>query len=185
MPNHYTTIGLATRRTHEEGDNAGEYVVEDLSPLNGANLCDLALPMPAELASITSGPDRAMRWVHKGTGEIAPRGFLRRPVDKGWEHVLVPDEEVRSIVERHGHWDWYEWSVKNWGTKWGTYDTKVSQLGGDGSPTLIEFQSAWGPPKPEMLGRIEAYLDEHYGLVNIKWMGCNPYDDSTVYLEAK
>jgi hypothetical protein len=65
-------------------------------------------------------------------------------------------EQVRSVhypdgtteKERLGvDQDWYDWAKENWGTKWGTYDAKAFELGGDGSPVLIKFQSAWGPPK--------------------------------------
>lgn len=73
---------------------------------------------------------------------------------------------------------WYEWSIDNWGTKWGTYNTKVHELGGDGSPILIEFHSAWGPPNPETMRKITEYLCETYCLKNIKWIGHDPYDGS-------
>jgi hypothetical protein len=65
-----------------------------------------------------------------------------------------------------------------WGLQWGTYDTKIHELGGDGSPILIEFQSAWGPPNPELMRKITDYLCKTYNLKEIAWIGHNPYDRS-------
>lgn len=80
--------------------------------------------------------------------------------------------------------NWYDWAIDNWGTKWGTYDTRVHELGGDGSPVLIEFQSAWCPPNGETMRKITNYLRETYCLDNIKWIGHNPYDGSLVDVDA-
>jgi hypothetical protein len=79
---------------------------------------------------------------------------------------------------------WYEWAIDNWGTKWGTYATIVRELGGDGSPILIEFQSAWGPPNGETMRKITEYLCETYCLSKIKWIGHDPYDGSLVDVDA-
>lgn len=80
--------------------------------------------------------------------------------------------------------NWYIWAIDNWGTKWGTYETRVHQLGGDGSPILIEFQSAWDPPNRETMRKITNYLRETYCFDNIKWIGHNPYDGSLVDVDA-
>jgi len=80
--------------------------------------------------------------------------------------------------------NWYIWAIDNWGTKWGTYETRVHQLGGDGSPILIEFQSAWDPPNRETMRKITNYLRETYCLDNIKWIGHNPYDGSLVDVDS-
>lgn len=44
-------------------------------------------------------------------------------------------------LKRYGETDWYEWSIKHWGTKWNAGDTVVD----DGS---IEFETAWSTPVP-------------------------------------
>lgn len=79
---------------------------------------------------------------------------------------------------------WYHWSIENWGTKWGTYDTKVHELGGDGSPILIEFQSAWGPPSPSTMRKITDYLRKTYRLKQIDWSGHDPSCDEIVEIEV-
>lgn len=44
-------------------------------------------------------------------------------------------------IKRYGERDWYDWSIKNWGTKWNAGDTVVYS-------DFIEFQTAWSTPIP-------------------------------------
>lgn len=44
-------------------------------------------------------------------------------------------------IKRYGERDWYDWSIKNWGTKWNAGDTVVYS-------DIIEFQTAWSTPIP-------------------------------------
>jgi hypothetical protein len=44
-------------------------------------------------------------------------------------------------IENYGTKDWYEWSVKNWGTKWNSSESLF-----EGSN--IHFQTAWSVPEP-------------------------------------
>lgn len=75
---------------------------------------------------------------------------------------------------------WYGWAIEKWGTKWGTYDAKAFELGGDGSPVIIKFQSAWDPPK--ILNKIEEWLKKTYGFEKVVWIGFDPYDNSVSML---
>ena len=49
-------------------------------------------------------------------------------------------------------------------------------MGGDGSPVLIKFQSAWSAPK--ILNLIAEWLKRTYGFERVSFVGFNPYDDS-------
>ena len=40
--------------------------------------------------------------------------------------------------------DWYDWNLKNWGTKWDACDTHISEIHKD--KIVIMFESAWAPP---------------------------------------
>jgi hypothetical protein len=51
--------------------------------------------------------------------------------------ITMPEE----ILKKDGAW--YEWCIKNWGTKWGCYETIVSSSDG---VLQYDFQSAWAPP---------------------------------------
>lgn len=37
---------------------------------------------------------------------------------------------------------WYDWNIKNWGTKWNAYESLTH------SPKLVQFDTAWTPPLP-------------------------------------
>jgi hypothetical protein len=98
-------------------------------------------------------------------------------------------EQVRSVhypdgtteKERLGvDQDWHDWAQANWGTKWGTYDVEAFDLGGDGSPVLIKFQTAWRAPK--VLDKIADWLKRTYAFEKVAFVGFNPSDDSVSML---
>lgn len=51
----------------------------------------------------------------------------------------------------------YEWCIKNWGTKWGTYEGQGVNRGPRSAN--LSFQSAWSPPHP-VLDRLAALYPE-------------------------
>lgn len=93
--------------------------------------------------------------------KISQEEFLQNTLKE-----LKKDEEIKSIIEdktqmfmdknmveeyikgifnekRYGYKDWYEWSTKNWGTKWNAGETNINE-----NKMLIAFDTAWTPPKP-------------------------------------
>lgn len=44
-------------------------------------------------------------------------------------------------IEKHGHQDWYSWSIANWGTKWNAYSIREED-------DKIFFDTAWSTPTP-------------------------------------
>lgn len=48
--------------------------------------------------------------------------------------------------------DWYNWRLKNWGTKWNASNAEL-----DGSRDLIRFETAWSPPIPVILRASEMF----------------------------
>ena len=185
MPNHFLNVGLCARdwnRLEKQGKEDWSEI--DLAPLVGANLCELLFKLPAELEGIVSTTHKS-RYRHKETGEWSKSCNSPFGDDRDqWEQVNLTDAEVAELEDKHGAADWYDWQSKFWGTKWGTYSLKVHQLGGNGEPVLIEFQTAWGPPTPEMMRMIDNYLCDTYCFKNIKWIGHDPYDNDTVDIEV-
>lgn len=47
-------------------------------------------------------------------------------------------------LKRYGETDWYEWSIKHWGTKWNAYDEVIDD-------NVIEFSTAWSTPLPVLV----------------------------------
>lgn len=184
MPNHFLTIGLCGRDYKRlEAIGKEDYDEIDMEPLKGANLCELIAELPEELQGIVASNPRC-KYRHKETGEWCKdcNGPKFDERDQ-WERIELTAADESELETKYGAADWYGWQQKRWGTKWGTYSLKVHELGGDGSPLLIEFQTAWGPPTPEMMREIDDYLCKTYCLKNIKWVGHNPYDNDTVDIE--
>jgi hypothetical protein len=182
MPNHFLTVGLCARDWQRlEAKGLKDF---DLAPMNGVNFCSLLYPLPEDLLGIISTAVKC-RYVHKTTGEVS-KNCNGPPFDEisQWDQVPLTIDELAALEEKHGATDWYEWQSNNWGTKWGTYHTKAHELGGDGSPVLIEFQTAWGPPNAAMMRKIDDYICSEYCLSDIKWIGHNPSNGSTVVIQV-
>jgi len=184
MPNHFVTIGLCGRDYKRlEAIGKEDYDEIDIKPMEGANFCELVCKLPEELEGIVATTPKC-RYRNTETGEWSKdcNGPMGDDSEK-YEKVELTASEVSKLEAKYGAADWFDWQSKNWGTKWGTYGTKVHELDGDGSTLLIEFQTAWGPPTPEMMRKIDTYLCETYCLKNIKWMGHDPYDNDTHLIE--
>lgn len=56
----------------------------------------------------------------------------------------IRDAEVQArILETYGVKDWYDWAVKNWGSKW---EVKCDSIQRIGNELRLSFDSAWSPP---------------------------------------
>jgi hypothetical protein len=74
--------------------------------------------------------------------------------------------QVKHNLDNYGSPTWYDWCIKNWGTKWDTYD------GGSIDDHSCCFNTAWSTPFPAMVAlskmlpdcEVEVeYADEDYG----------------------
>ena len=76
-----------------------------------------------------------------------PEGKLRIGTLDFEKIIPMPEEIFRgnldlSSREKYGEMNWYDWSVKNWGTKWNSYD------GQQENELTISFSTAWNAPYP-------------------------------------
>jgi len=53
----------------------------------------------------------------------------------------INPELQKTLLEKYGADNWYDWSVKHWGTKWNCCDPFINELG-------MSFTTAWSPPTP-------------------------------------
>lgn len=136
------------------------------------------IPMPKELEnSVADGSGsikRAMYLYMNGDKELLEAKWegnkdlkdryktFNNMVDKLFEKYL--EEEVRrsyECQEKYGTDNWYDWSIKHWGTKWNAYD-------GVGTPNekRLAFFTAWSPPEGIVKALCEKYpnsdLDWYY-----------------------
>lgn len=79
-------------------------------------------------------------------------------------------KQAYQNVQKYGAPTWYEWRVKNWGTKWNSYD--ASGIFKEGEKCTMSFSTAWSAPIPilkklsEMLPDVEIthrWADEDIG----------------------
>lgn len=86
------------------------------------------------------------------------------------QHCLSLGRKRLRNIERHGHADWYGWSIEHWGCKWNGGRCEVHRS----SETELElhFETAWNPPEPVLRRIAQAhptlsgsvdYLDEGFG----------------------
>ena len=54
--------------------------------------------------------------------------------------------QAEANIKNHGHADWYNWRVDNWGTKWDVGECYISDIVKD--YVHLDFDTAWSPPLP-------------------------------------
>lgn len=69
--------------------------------------------------------------------------------------VPMPDYIYRGVIgdkekELYGENNWYDWSNKNWGTKWNSVDAEIWD-------NDIQFQTAWSPCDPVIAALAEKF----------------------------
>jgi len=125
MPNHvYNTVKLT-----------GNY--DDLHILKKL----LSMPQPIQLA--------------EGRLDFQDINFysLISPDESIWEEYNGPEPKGRSLEEslKFASNHWYDWNIRNWGTKWNAYDKVVCHNLDDESVDsyyiTYEFNTAWSPPE--------------------------------------
>lgn len=70
---------------------------------------------------------------------------------------LLTDEE-KAAIDATGFDNWYEWSRKNWGTKWNAYEIKRE------GENAIYFETAWSPPVPVLVALAKKYPQAKFTL---------------------
>lgn len=56
----------------------------------------------------------------------------------------VTGELAETNLKEFGATDWYNWNVKNWGTKWDATISDFDRITED--EAFVSFDTAWGPP---------------------------------------
>ena len=68
--------------------------------------------------------------------------------------ISPPERHNRNLTRKFGADNWYDWRVKNWGTKWPASgvelcSTKVFHMTSEKPIEIIyDFETAWSPPEP-------------------------------------
>lgn len=159
MPNHISNI-LSVKGTTEQVKE----VINILLDENGAITFNNFFPMPEELRGTTS-PTRIVTQDEYDEA-IRIREEKAKKGDSFLPSLPITKEMQKELLDKYGVDNWYDWSVQNWGTKWGAYDGyKISD-------DSVFFNTAWSTPFnaieklseqfPEVEISVE-YADEDFG----------------------
>jgi hypothetical protein len=68
-------------------------------------------------------------------------------------------ESNPELIAKYGTDNWYDWSRRNWGTKWNCGDTSEVRLNTKGTRATYFFQTAWSTPAPVIEKLSEKFPD--------------------------
>lgn len=71
---------------------------------------------------------------------------VRAFLEKERPGALVQAKKCLQAVVETGYPSWYEWSIANWGTKWGAYDYDDRER--SHGKFVFKFETAWSFPTP-------------------------------------
>lgn len=128
----------------------------------------------AELGKNVKVPESERKIEREMSGE-QPISFWNfvRPTDEElpyyFGHKTKPEDEIPeglSMDERlakkltFSGSDWYDWNVRNWGTKWDANDAELDQNLDElkeGDSLTYRYSTAWGIPEPAMRAMVEQH----------------------------
>jgi hypothetical protein len=157
------------------------------------------IPMPEEL-NITSGSvgDQAYtclygtdediktylgyQWV-KDAGVKTREELIKFLEDKAggtdglsWREL---GERYKNNKEKYGETTWYDWNIKNWGTKWNSYNATI--LNETETEIEVAFQTAWSAPIPVYEKLSELFED---ATISAYWNDEGSYERMLVFENA-
>jgi hypothetical protein len=132
-------------------------------------------PMPEELRNVTSPVQIVSEKQYlKEAQEREARLILGTSGDNHFDRMNLTAKLQAEYIEKFGADNWYEWSCKNWGTKWGACSAEQPHFDTEDENTTatLKFDTAWSCPVPiieklsneypDVLIRIK-YADEDFG----------------------
>ena len=120
----------------------------------------MIIPMPLPLRDTESSSfiDDAIHY-YKAKNNLVE--YNRQKMDrlkkskKELQEIYKIGEMYVGYEKEFGAKDWYDWSIKNWGTKWNAYYTSVSML--SDTTAEIDFDTAWSGVPDIILKLIEMF----------------------------
>ena len=102
-----------------------------------------------------------------------------QPKGEVGELPIMSDDKFKGLhFASTGHQDdrWYNWRVRNWGTKWDAYSLEIDD---DSMPYGFEvnFESAWSPPE-----EIHSAISEQFDGLSMSWFYDEPGCEIAGYL---
>jgi hypothetical protein len=84
----------------------------------------------------------------KGKNLLSFEKFLPTPKELLNQQSPPKNEVVaRKKTKKYGAKDWYDWRIKNWGTKWDTRPDNTELNQNNENSIEYHFDTAWSPPE--------------------------------------
>lgn len=80
--------------------------------------------------------------------------------------AMTPDERLAESMKFAGD-NWYNWNVRNWGTKWDANEVTLDE----GGALSYQFSTAWSPAEGAFKAMIEQHPNLQFEFVNIEEQG--------------
>jgi hypothetical protein len=115
---------------------------------------------------VSGDPDKIAKFVGDHTAvEFDAEGTPIGETVLDFNTVVPMPEHLKNTKapSDDGSENWYDWSVTNWGTKWGACDPVIDYRVG-GKVAMYSFDTAWSPPVDWYEKVIEAYPDLDFDL---------------------
>lgn len=130
---------------------------------------DKILPIPDELKNKS--------WAPMTEAEMRENAIKYNWTDEQLEvnlpNALTPEEAAirAKHKEQYGADNWYDWCIKNWGTKWEPTDIYCDDWSFDFDWSYISFsfETAWGPPESWV-----EYVNQKYPDLSFDWFYKEP-----------
>lgn len=166
MPNHVTTRCIVTGPAEEVARFRETCIVERTAEDQSTFLSfdfDTIIPMPKGMQDVTESGDLSywMELFGLEKPKFVPLGDngARDRLLTFFENFCATDDNARAVdsfknfllarrmLKEHGAKSWYDWSIREWGTKWGSYSFSIDN-DDEGEPFAFRFDTAWAFPEP-------------------------------------
>lgn len=141
MPNHCEN-NLSVYAGDKEAEKELEELKKKARVLDGEkwSLFNSTVPMPEELLKVQAGCNSLLY--------------------EGDKSKLTPEE--KDMLKKYGSINWYDWNVKEWGTKWDAYG--VVEEDNHKTSWQLLFMTAWSPPIAWLEKVAKQYPNLHFRL---------------------
>lgn len=167
MPNHITTI-CTVSGSDSDVKSFRELMFETQPDESISFEFRKIIPMPASVEAVVErggldgiitillrGPGCVEAWQDLQRGkpeEIGPwkglfgfeTGEIERRIETAYPGLIELARRKCLSFGETGYWGWYDWSIANWGTKWGAYGFVIQCE----EPLVFKFETAWDFPLP-------------------------------------
>ena len=126
----------------------------------------IAMPEKIKNTISTSSSARDRKWMNVEKSDIRDSS-ISDILGEESEVVLIPvenntEEKCRQLVAEFGADNWYDWNIKNFGTKW---DASATEFDCDEGHFNVWFDTAWSPPGVFLEGAQVMYPQLDFELV--------------------